>query len=47
MPGDGNLIFHPQPVMGRTQGDSVEVIDPSTVSVDVMDVWFAADVHLV
>jgi len=47
MARDGNIISDPQTVVTGTQGDGVEVIDPAVVAMDVMDVRFAADVHLV
>lgn len=45
--GNGDLVLDAQPVVGRTKGDGMEIIDPSAVPVDVVNVWFAADVHLV
>jgi hypothetical protein len=47
MAGDSNIISDPQPMVTGAQGDGVEVIDPAVVAMDVMDVRFAADVHLV
>jgi hypothetical protein len=47
MARDGNIISDPQTMVTGTQGDGVEVIDPAVVAMDVMDVRFAADVHLV
>jgi hypothetical protein len=47
MARNGNIISDPQPVVTGAQRDGVEVIDPAVVAMDVMDVRFAADVHLV
>ena len=42
-----NRILDAKPVVGWAQGDGVEIIDPAVVAMYVMDVWFAADSHLV
>ena len=47
MPGNGDLVLDTQPVVGGAEGDGMEIIDPSAIPVDVVNVWFAADVHLV